>query len=182
MIKKPTSCGPRLTALGLFITIGFMSGCASKAQPEQPIQVSAGQESVVKAKADSQVVETAKVAEQNAIAEVDETTSIFFSLGSRTVNQSEKGKLSLTAHRLKDDKSLFVTLVGHANDNGSRSFNLAVADARVESVSAILRKLGVKTHQIKKEVSGSEKMPSFCRSEACRRKMRRVELIISGGT
>ena len=72
-----------------------------------------------------------------------------------------------------------VDLTGHANDNGSPSYNLAVADARIQSVSASLKKLGVRPQQIKKSVIGGEKTPSICRSQDCRRKMRRVELIIS---
>lgn len=179
MTKMPTSCGPRTTALGLFLPLVFLFGCGSASQPERPVQVVANQESLPEAKAQSQPAETSNVAEQNAIAEVDEKSSIFFSLGSSTINQSEKDKLHLAAHRLKGDKGLYVTLIGHANDNGSRSLNLAVADARIESVSAILKKLGVKARQIKKKVNGGEKTPRACQSVECRRKMRRVELIIT---
>lgn len=113
------------------------------------------------------------------MAEIDESSSVFFALGSSTVTPSEKGKLTLAAQRLKDDRELDITLIGHTDDNGSRSLNVAVADARVASVSAALKRLGVRTQQIKKKVSGSEKSSGVCRSEACRQKMRRVELVIS---
>lgn len=145
------------------------------------MQVSEKQAPLPEAKAASQPAVAANIAEQNVIAEVDEQSSVFFSLGSSTVKQREREKIVIAAERAKGDRGLYLTLIGHANDNGSRAFNLAVADARVESVSAILKRLGIKVNQLKKVVSGGEKTPSVCRSDACRRKMRRVELVFSRG-
>lgn len=181
MTKEARYGAPRAIALGLYIAIVFFSGCASTPQTERPVQVPEKQAPFPEARAVSQPAVAASIAEQNVIAEVDEQNSVFFSLGSSTVKQREREKIVLAAERMKGDRGLYLTLIGHANDNGSRSFNLAVADARVESVSTILKRLGVKVHQIKKVVSGGEKTPSVCRSDACRRKMRRVELVFSKG-
>lgn len=117
-------------------------------------------------------------AKNDEVEDVTEENSIFFSVGSKIINSKEKVKLQRIASLLKNDKSLFITLKGHANDSGSRSFNLAVADARVESVNTFLRKLGANPHQIMKLVIGSEKTPSVCQSTGCRQKMRRVEITI----
>lgn len=180
-MTKAGSGAPRAIALGLYIAIIFISGCASTPQTERPVQVSEKQAPLPEAKAASQPAVAANIAEQNVIAEVDEQSSVFFSLGSSTVKQREREKIVIAAERAKGDRGLYLTLIGHANDNGSRAFNLAVADARVESVSAILKRLGIKVNQLKKVVSGGEKTPSVCRSDACRRKMRRVELVFSRG-
>lgn len=179
MTKEPASCGLRSTVLMLFLPMFFMFGCGSTSQPERPIQVVAMPERLPEAKTESQPPETTSVAEQNAVAEVDDKNSIFFSLGSSTINQRERDKLRHIAILLKSNKAMYVTLIGHASESGSSSFNLAVADARVESVGTVLKKTGVKRHQIKKKVIGSEKISGACQSQECRRKMRRVELIIS---
>ncbi len=179
MTKGPASWGLRVRALGLFLPMFLMFGCGSTSQPERPIQVVTTPEPLTKAKTNAQPPETTSAAEQNAIAEVDEKNSIFFSLGSSTINERERDKLRHIAILLKSNKAMYVTLIGHANDNGSSSFNLAVADARVESVGTVLKKSGVKAPQIKKKVIGGEKISSACQSQECRRKMRRVELIIS---
>lgn len=179
MIKRPASSRLRDRAQGLLLTVFFMFGCSSTPQPERPAQIASVVEPLPEPKTEARKSETTIAAEQNAVADVDEKDSIFFSLGSSTINQGEAGKLRHFSTLLKSNKALHVTLIGEANDNGSSSFNLAVADARVESVVTALKKAGVKPHQIKKKVVGGEKIPSACRSAECRRKMRRVKLVMS---
>ncbi len=171
------------TALGLIFPLVLMLGCGTTTRPEPQLPIATIPEARPEAKTDSSplpsIAPTPSDAKQDEIAYIDEERSIFFSLGSKTINPMEKVKLRRIASILKNDKSLFVTLAGRANDNGSRSFNLAVADARVESVSSFLRKLGVGPRQITKLVIGGEETPSACQSADCRQRMRRVELTIS---
>jgi outer membrane protein OmpA-like peptidoglycan-associated protein len=178
MTKKPTlRCLPVVTG-ALSVAIALLSGCGTTSQPERSIQP-VSKEERPEGKGESPSPDISSQAEHNAVTAVDKQSSIFFSQGSSALSQSEKGKLQRAAILLKEDRRLSVKLIGHANENGSRSFNLAVADARVESVSASLKKLGVKARQIKKSVVGSEKLPNACRSAECRQQMRRVELVFS---
>ena len=73
------------------------------------------------------------------------------------------------------------TVVYHINENGSASFNLAVADSRIGAVASALKKLGIAAHQIQRSVRGDEEVPADCRSSECRRAMRRVDLVFSQG-
>lgn len=109
---------------------------------------------------------------------VDESRLVFFMLGSSTPKPAEKAKVEAMAERLKADKSLQVTLIGHANDNGSRSYSLAISDARVRIVAELLRKHGVAPGQIRREALGNEKLPKDCTSAACRQRYRSVEMRI----
>lgn len=179
MTKGSESWRLRDNALGFLLPMFFMFGCGSTSQPERPAQIASVAEPLPETKAEAQHSATTIATEQNPDAEVDEKNSIFFSLGSSTINQREREKLRHIATILKSNKAMYVTLTGQANDNGSSSFNLAVADARVESVVTALKKSGIKPHQIKKKVVGGEKISSACRSAECRRKMRRVEVVIS---
>lgn len=172
----------RLDGIALRVLIvGCLGGCVSTAQPEHPIRVidTAEPLPVIQTAIQPQSETKAITAEPDPTGEVDEKTNVFFTLGSSTVGNSEQGKLYALAKLLKAKQGSNVTLVGYANDNGSRSFNLAVADARVQSVSLILKKFGVKPFQIKKRNVGSESLPNACRSVSCRQLMRRVELLFS---
>ena len=117
--------------------------------------------------------------EARFLAEIDDANNVFFSLGSSSIPGSQRGKLQEISRQLAASDEMTVTLAGFANDNGSPSFNLAVADSRINSVYAFLRKQGVAARQMRRLVIGSEQMPAYCRSNACRQKMRRVELRIN---
>lgn len=179
MTEESTPGGLRYSVLALFIPVFFMVGCGSIAESQQSIPVVAMPEPPLDAKVEPKSPETTSLAEKSPSVVIDEKSSIFFSLGSSSISPLEKNKLRDVANLLKNDKAMRVTLIGYSNDNGSSSFNIAVADARVESVGTVLKKLGVKPHQIKKNVIGGEKVPSVWRSAEYRRKMRRVELVIS---
>ena len=178
MTKDSVSRYLGVTVIGLLLPIFLMFGCGSTSQPERPASEVPMVEQLPKSKAESPPSEMTAVAEETVLAEVDEKNNIFFSLGSSTINQREREKLRYIANNLKNDKKLRVMVTGHANGNGSSSFNLAVADSRVESVSKILRKVGFTTQQIQKRVIGGEKISGACQSVECRRNMRRVELNI----
>lgn len=157
----------------------LLNGCSTTSQNEYPVQLNIAQRPAADAEENAKSPQISNQPEQVANPEIDEKSSVFFPLGSSSISLSEKDKLKFAAKQLKEDKGLCVTLHGYANDNGSSSFNLAVADARIQSVSTSLKKLGVQPYQIKKNVIGGEKNPSNCSSQDCRRKMRRVDLIFS---
>ncbi len=110
---------------------------------------------------------------------LDEENSIFFALSSSRVAASEGLKLRRHADDLVENEARRVILIGHADNLGSHGFNLAVSEKRVNEVSRQLRSYGVAASQIRRYAVGSEKMPKNCRSEICRKKMRRVDLIFS---
>lgn len=110
------------------------------------------------------------------MAAVDDENSVFFALGSTQLDAAAEEKLKLHAHRLKDDPKLVAALVGYTDDRGSPSYNLAIAEQRVSAVHSQLRRYGVRPSQIRRQIGGRLKLAVTCRSEECRRKMRRVEL------
>ncbi len=119
-------------------------------------------------------------AERQLMAAVNDEESIFFPLGGTEVDTVGKLKLQAHAQRLKEDSSKVVTLIGHTDDLGSPSYNLAIAQGRVNAVHEILRARGVPQTQIRRYGVGSEKNSAQCQSEACRQKMRRVQMIFGG--
>lgn len=165
----------------------FLAGCASQPLQETPSK----QETPAKPKTAidhpaSPMEATAGIPpepenEAEELPKITEESTVFFTRGSAALNYREKQKLEIIAERLTEDRNLRVTLLGHANDNGSSSFNLAVSDNRVNVVAAFLRKRGVHGSQITARALVSGKVASNCRSSSCRQKFRRVDLLITKG-
>jgi len=117
--------------------------------------------------------------EKDLIAAVDVENSVFFISSGTTVDAAGRQRLIEHAARLKENPELMVTLVGHTDNLGSSSYNLAIAEQRVNAVYAILRSQGVPLTQIHRYSIGSEQMGRGCKSAQCRKKMRRVQLLFS---
>ena len=117
------------------------------------------------------------VTDEQLISTVDIERSIFFARRSTAVDPAERYKLRQQAQRLLADPKLVVTLVGHTDDLGSASYNLAIAEQRVSSVYQLLRKHGVPRKQLLRYAVGREKVARACGSSECRAKMRRVEFV-----
>lgn len=117
--------------------------------------------------------------EAQIIAAVDAKENLFFGRASVELDAAANQVLAQHALRLKANPRQVVTLVGYADDLGSPAYDLAIAERRVQTVVKALRGLGVGATQLRSYSVGSEKLSLACRSEDCRRRMRRVELIYS---
>jgi peptidoglycan-associated lipoprotein len=111
-------------------------------------------------------------------ADDEAARTVYFASGEVTIDSQGAEVLRQNAQKLKEDSQLIVVLVGHTDNLGSAAYNLAVADRRTEAVSERLRSLGVPRSQIRRLPRGSEESSKQkCDSEACRRSMRRVDLV-----
>lgn len=117
--------------------------------------------------------------EAQIIAAVDAKENLFFVQASADLDAVANQALAQHALRLKANPRQVVTLVGYADDLGSPAYDLAIAERRVQAVYKALRGLGVGATQLRSYSVGSEKLSLACRSEACRHRMRRVELVYS---
>lgn len=106
-----------------------------------------------------------------------DANTVFFRRGSAALDDAALTALRTHAERLRDDPRLVVTLVGHTDHLGSRSFNLAIAEQRTTAVKTKLRELGVPAKQVRQRNYGNEKAAAGCRSEECRARMRRVDFV-----
>lgn len=109
----------------------------------------------------------------------DEARSIYFGYGSSKVDAAGRAKLLALASELNRNATSTVTLIGRADDLGSPSYSLAVAGKRVDAVAGILRSYGVPRNRIVRSVRGNERLAAQCSSKACKKKMRRVEVLYS---
>lgn len=166
--------------LAMSLLLALLAACAANPRPETPVVASgAGGSATPRAAAPAGpgAQEPPPAAVKNEGLPVGTEESIFFAPGSHAIASSERRKLELLASRLVGERRQSVTLVGYANDHGSRSFNLAIADSRISAVAKVLKKHGVSTYQIRRRVGSGEVRSASCRSSECWRLMRRVDFV-----
>lgn len=158
---------------GWLALAAVLAGCAGA----PPVEVGSPGEPAVSVSPAPLPMPPAEVAEKEAPPPLAPADNVFFRAGATQLDAAEQSKLPAHARRLKDDPRQVLTLVGHTDDQGSRSYNLAIAEGRVEAVFRALRKMGVPARQLQRYPVGREKTRRGCTTAECRQTMRRVELV-----
>jgi peptidoglycan-associated lipoprotein len=102
---------------------------------------------------------------------------IYFEFDRSNVRSQFRPIIEAHAEYLNANSSARVMLEGHADERGSREYNLGLGERRGESVAELLRANGVSADQIE-VVSYGEERP-VCResNEDCWQRNRRVEIV-----
>ena len=77
---------------------------------------------------------------------------------------------------LENNRNLDIVLEGHADERGTREYNLALGQRRAESVAAYLLSNGVSRNQLKTISYGEERPVALGSNNASWAKNRRVEI------
>ncbi|MFZ8884925.1 MAG: peptidoglycan-associated lipoprotein Pal, partial [Litorivicinaceae bacterium] len=130
------------------------------------------------AKADQQAANlVAKTAEQLRNNAMAADTLFFFGFDKSDLSQDALDDLDAHAKYLAADRSAKVRLEGHADERGSRAYNLALGERRSNAVARYLVIQGVNRSQIESISYGEERPLSLSRDENGWSRNRRVELI-----
>lgn len=119
-------------------------------------------------------VDTAEQLRNNAMAA---DTLFFFEFDKSDLNQDALNDLDAHAKYLAADRSAKVRLEGHADERGTRAYNLALGERRANSVTRYLVIQGVNRSQIETVSYGEERPLSLSRDDNGWSRNRRVELI-----
>lgn len=124
-------------------------------------------------------------------AENDKVSSIYFNFNSTKLSQSEKVMLDKLADKIKNQQQFArrdndlrlmeatrVSLSGHTDSVGSKSYNGALAKKRVQAVMNELIARGVEPHQIRVDVAGEDEMKVKTPDNVRERLNRRVDIIM----
>ena len=93
------------------------------------------------------------------------------SLTSKSI-QTLKGAVSA----LNENESIKISLAGHADERGTREYNLALGQRRAETVSSYLILNGIDKNRITVKSFGEERPAVFGNDESSYAKNRRVEI------
>lgn len=121
--------------------------------------------------------EAAKTAEQLRNSAMAADTLFFFDFDKSDLKQDALDDLDAHAKYLAADRSAKVRLEGHADERGTRAYNLALGERRANAVARYLVIQGVNRSQIESVSYGEERPLSLSRDENGWSRNRRVELI-----
>jgi peptidoglycan-associated lipoprotein len=103
---------------------------------------------------------------------------VFFAYDSSQVNPEEAGKVEAVSKHLKKGKAQGVIVEGHADERGSREYNLALGERRALAVRDYLISLGVDPVTIQTKSYGEEMPAVDGHDENAWRQNRRVVFAI----
>ena len=92
---------------------------------------------------------------------------VFFALDSSVVDSEGQGTLERQAAWLKANPNVNITLEGHADERGTREYNLALGERRANSVANYLVALGVDKARLSTISYGKERPLCTESDESC---------------
>jgi peptidoglycan-associated lipoprotein len=105
---------------------------------------------------------------------------ILFDYDSAAIRDEYRSLLEAHAQYMKKEKTAKAILQGHADERGSREYNLALGQRRSESVYKALNLLGVPDTQIEAVSLGEEKPVAEGHDEEAWKQNRRAEILYQG--
>ena len=108
---------------------------------------------------------------------------VLFVVDSATLTAAGQATLDGQANWLQSNSDYLAIVEGHADEQGTREYNLALGARRANAVREYLTSKGVASNRLRTISYGKERPIEVCASEACYSKNRRAVTIISvGGT
>lgn len=102
---------------------------------------------------------------------------IYFGYDQSTIQDQYRAVLEAHGAYIADNPNVIVTLEGHADERGSREYNLALGERRAISVESLMTLLGASAAQIRTVSYGEERPVAQGHDEAAYSLNRRVEII-----
>ena len=106
--------------------------------------------------------------------------TIYFMYDSSQVQQDFIQVIAAHAQYIMDHPSSHIILEGHADERGSREYNIALGEQRAKSVFRMMKMQGVADNQLEIVSYGEEKPASDGMDEASWQLNRRVEIVYQG--
>lgn len=98
---------------------------------------------------------------------------IFFATDQSILGASARGTLVRQAEWLNQNGGINLTIEGHADERGTREYNLALGARRANAVRDFLISQGVNASRVQTISFGKERPVSLCSEESCWSKNRR---------
>ena len=121
----------------------------------------------------------------------DPTSPLYFqqAVGDRVLFEVDQSNLTPTATATLDRQAQWLmrnsdynaVIEGHADEQGTREYNVALGARRANSVQEYLITKGVAANRLKVVSYGKERPIEICSEEACYAKNRRAVTVISAG-
>lgn len=106
---------------------------------------------------------------------------VLFAVDQSTLSAEAQGVLGRQAQWLQSNPDYAIIIEGHADEQGTREYNLALGARRASAVQDFLISQGVSSGRMRTISYGKERPVEVCPSEACFSKNRRAVTVLSMG-
>ncbi len=106
---------------------------------------------------------------------------VLFAVDQSTLSVEARQILTKQAVWLKENPAFTAVIEGHADEQGTREYNLALGARRASSVQNFLIEQGVDPRRLRTVSYGKERPVAVCSDEACYAQNRRAVTVISAG-
>jgi peptidoglycan-associated lipoprotein len=105
---------------------------------------------------------------------------VFFTVDSTSLTSTARVTLERQAAWLKLYPDVRITVEGHADERGTREYNLALSARRAETTRSYLASLGVDMSRLRTISYGKERPVATCDAEQCWNQNRRAVTLVGG--
>ena len=105
---------------------------------------------------------------------------VFFGTDEYTLDGAAQDTLRRQAEWLQANPATSLTVEGHADERGTRQYNLALGARRANSVREYLMAQGVQPARLKAITYGKERPVALCSDESCWSQNRRGVSVVTG--
>ncbi len=175
-----------LTFVTIFIVVSALAACAGPRVAmedgviAEPVTVVTGEAGSSGLDSDDSLEGTGL---DEGVVEVDQTISllnqrvIYFDYDSSSLTEESEVIVQAHAQYLSSAPGTAVILEGHADERGTREYNLSLGEDRVQSVATLMKALGVGAGSIQAISYGEERPVSLGSDEDAWGLNRRVEIL-----
>ena len=104
---------------------------------------------------------------------------VFFATNESILTTASRETLRAQAAWLRANSNITVVLEGHADERGTREYNLALGARRANSAREFLVSKGIESTRIQTVSFGKERPVELCSNEKCYRDNRRAVSVVS---
>ncbi|RIK86435.1 MAG: peptidoglycan-associated lipoprotein Pal [Hyphomicrobiales bacterium] len=145
-----------------------VAGCASKQTPNNPADLGLGAGAATPGSAQDFTVNVGD--------------RIFFDTDSSVIRADAQTTLARQAQWLAQYPTYAITVEGHADERGTREYNLALGARRAAAARDFLVARGVQANRIRTISYGKERPVAVCDNISCWSQNRRAVTVLSGGS
>lgn len=106
---------------------------------------------------------------------------VLFAVDQSTISAEGRSTLEGQAQWLLNNTDFTAVIEGHADEQGTREYNVALGARRANAVKEFLVSRGVADNRLQTVSFGKERPIELCSTEACYQKNRRAVTVLAGG-
>ena len=152
----------------LFILVFLISSCSSMNVTEEVVYDGGIRTVEASMQEDTELDYETKAIFTNAM--------VYFEFDKFNLNSKSLQTLKSAVSVMKDNQSIRITIAGHADERGTREYNLALGQRRADAVKDYFVLSGIDKNRISVKSYGEERPASFESDEGSYSKNRRAEI------